>query len=1153
MQETSPASSAVPHAAKPHHIALVEASRSMKRHRILLSFMGLTLPKTCLWSVLWILCAFTAVAQNTTGSIVGRVTDSTSGILPDLEVRIENLNTNDVRTAKTNTSGEYTAPLLKPGAYQVTVSAPGFKTGVRSNITLEVDQTVRADFSLSPGATSETVEVSAAALTLDTDSASVGEVIQEKPVTNLPLNGRRFFDLLFLTPGAVETGGEQSTFRYNAGDAIAIGGSRSSSNGYTVDGTTIMDTTYNTPAYNISLDAIQEFKVQTDTYSAEFGYSANQINLSTKSGTNEFHGSVFEFLRNDALDARGFFNPAPAVVNPLRQNQFGYSLGGPVLFPKIYNGRKRTFFFANYEGERIRQATSEVGNVPTAAELQGQFPFAVTDPTNPGTTFPEVGGVTTIPAARISRFGRIVQSKPTLFFPLPNSTGAFNYVGSVSAPANIDQQNYRLDQTFTPKDTAFFHAAISNILATTPGSLTVVGNAITTQDARNYTLVYTHIFTPNLVNQVHYGYLETLSIQNPYVIPPTDLQALALNGVFDLPNEGYPGIVFSTYNLPNASTTYAGSGSNGLTPLGALQGMNDFQDSLSWTKGAHTIGVGFGLRAWGLSLTSSNRPLGAFTYDGEFSGNQISDFLLGNPVSLTANVAGPLGNPTSGIHPHIHWRDYSPYFQDDWKATSKLTLNLGLRYEFLPGPYEEQNDFFWFDPNIPGGGLYSANKNVVAQYGGGLYAYNGRRGPGPTPKNGFLPRVGFALRPFNDNKTVIRGGYGMFYDSVQLNEYFASGSFYPYSASTTLTAAIAQNTLISTDHLYPNLGTGVVTPAALTFPEVQPANIKNPYVQNWSLGVEREIFKDTILNVSYAGLKGTDLANRGDPNQPTQCNAAHNCDPLNQTPASVKARQPYPNIGTLVMDNFNGYSNYNALNIVGRHQSKDLTLLAAYTWSKGMDIQSSTSGLTGDAAGFIGVQDNHNPNADYARSSYDVGQRLALSMVYDLPVGRGKMLLNTSSKPLDAAIGGWQFNMISVFQGGFPFSVTATDLGFVNDAYAERANQVGNPYPSGFHKSINKWFDTRAFAQPAPGDFGDSSRNLLRGPGVENFDLSLFKNVAFRDRLFCQFRFESFNALNHPQFGIPNQSVNSATFGVISTVNSYHAARENQVGVRITF
>jgi hypothetical protein len=255
----------------------------------------------------------------------------------------------------------------------------------------------------------------------------------------------------------------------------------------------------------------------------------------------------------------------------------------------------------------------------------------------------------------------------------------------------------------------------------------------------------------------------------------------------------------------------------------------------------------------------------------------------------------------------------------------------------------------------------------------------------------------------------------------------------------------------------------------------------------------------------------------------------------------------------LVLDNFNGFANYNALNVIARHQSNDVSLLAAYTWSKGMDIQSSTSGVTGDAGGFIGVQDNHNPHGDYARSSYDVGQRLAVSFVYAIPVGRGRKVLQDAPRALDEVIGGWQFDGIAIYQGGFPFSITATDLGFVNEAYGERADQVGTPYPSGFHKSITEWFNTSAFAQPAAGDFGNSSRNVIRMPGVANWDLSLLKSFTLPEKASLQFRFESFNAFNHPQFGLPNQSVTSATFGTISTLNAYHPAREDQVGLRLTF
>lgn len=312
-------------------------------------------------------------AQNTTGTITGRVADSTGSVVPGASILIENTDTHVSRSAVTDASGNYTATLLPPGHYSVTVNKAGFKSSTSQGLVLDVDQVLRVNVTLSPGTVAETITVNGQQIALDTDSATVGQVISGDQITDMPLNGRQFTDLLVLTPGAVEQSGEQGQYRVNEGNAYSIGGGNSDSNGYTVDGTTILDTSYDTPMYEPSLDSLQEFKVQTKTYSAEYGYSANQVNLSTKSGTNQFHGSVFEFLRNDALDARSYFNRAPQPVAPFKQNQFGYSLGGPILIPHVYNGRNKTFFFANYEGLRVSTAGVAQGNVPTPAELGELF------------------------------------------------------------------------------------------------------------------------------------------------------------------------------------------------------------------------------------------------------------------------------------------------------------------------------------------------------------------------------------------------------------------------------------------------------------------------------------------------------------------------------------------------------------------------------------------------------------------------------------------------------------------------------------------------------------------------------------------------------------------------------------------------------------
>ena len=1096
----------------------------------------------------------TAIAQNTTGTIVGHVIDPSGASISAAKVTVTNVETSETRTITTTQGGDFTAPLLNPGTYQVTVASEGFDPFILSGIHLQVDQTVRADAALKVGGGQQSVSVSAAALTLDTDSSSVGEVVQEKQITQLPLNGRYFTDLIFLAPGAVQSTGEQSN-RLESGNAISVGGARSSSNGYTLDGTSIMDVKFDTPAFNPSLDSIQEFKLQTKTYSAAYGYSVNQITMSSKSGTNTVHGSVFEYLRNDALDARNYFNRDPTPVAPLRQNQFGYSLGGPIVIPKIYNGRNKTFFFANYEGQRISTKITVQSNVPTSDQIQGTFSFPITDPST-GMPFPSTAGVTTIPADRISKLGQLIQSKPATFFPAPNASGAFNFVSSLPQPTTLDQQNYRIDHTFSPADSVFFRATKSDLFETVPAGaagLTAISNSITTQQARNYTIVYTHVFTPNLINQFRFGYLEALARTTPTPIPAADLTALGLSNIFLTPNDGYPSIALATYaNLPNDETAFAGSGAAINTPSISNQPLEDLSDAVSWTHGKHTINFGYGMQWLQFDAKNDSNLTGSLTFNGQFSGNQISDLLLGDADAVGGAVPGPLSNVQTSDSVHLHLRNYAPYIQDDWKATQNLTINAGLRYEFHATPFEGNNQFGWFDPDLPGGGLYVANPIVASTYGNGVYIYNGKRGPGPTPRAAFAPRLGFAYRLNNSDKTVVRGGYGLFYDTVGLTEFQGATTFYPYANSANFTQASSPGP-ISTDNLFPAPSFGPVplkTLQSSLYLFLQP-EYKVPYVQDWSLDVQRQLTPTTVLDVDYEGNKGTRLFQRIDTNQPTQCNAAHNCNPLAQTAATIQARRPYPNFGEVLDEEFTGWSNYNALDAKLERRSQDLTLLAVYTYSRNMDDKSASAAVGGDAGGAFGVQDAHNIPADYARSSFDVGQRFAFSFVAALPVGKGQRILGNTSRLMDTLVGGWQTNGIYQIQKGFPFSIAATDIGFVNEGRSERANVVGNPYPAGFHKSINEWFNTAAFANPAPGDFGNSGRNYLRGPNVDLMNFSIFKVFSLVDRLRMETRFEAFNVFNHPQFSFPNQSVTSATFATISSTARDN--RELQVAVRITF
>ncbi len=1124
---------------------------------------------------------FQLQGQGVTGSFTGHIVDSGAASVPDATVTIVNVETNVPRIAQTDRNGNYTETALPPGTYKVIAEKTGFKRSESGPITLRVDQTARFDLTLAVGQVSETVEVQSSTVGLDTDSSDVGQVISEKQVSELPLDGRNFLNLLFLAPGAVQISGEQNQFRYNAGGAISLGGGRSSSNAYLIDGITNNDTQYQTPAIVFSIEAIQEFKEQTKTYSAQYGYSVNQINLSTKSGTNTIHGSVYDYLRNDALDARDYFNMRPQRVNPLRQNQFGYSLGGPVRIPKLYDGRSRTFLFANYEGLRLSTSITRLAFVPTASELAGKFPATrvvngasvsvpLYDPLI-GQPFAQDGsGNYIIPGNRVSRLGAIAAAK---FFPAPNLTGnpAFNYSGSTASPVQTDQQNYRIDQNFGQNNSVYVRATIDEINRTN-GGLVPIQNTYLLQDARSYVVGWTHIFTPNLLNQIRFGYLEARANTLAFPISSTDLQTLGITGTFLPEGAGYPEVAQATFSGPvtangptiTVPTTYTESSGPLAAPLQALQPTWDFSDTLSWTRGRHTINAGFSFRFFQNDLQTIGVPLGALTTNGQstvgpsasgYAGNQIADLLLGNVQTYQVTSPGPGSNPQAGNNPHIHFHAWAPYIQDDIKVNEHLTVNAGLRYDYFATPYEATNHFAWLNDTVPGGGLFVADRTIVP-FGGGYYTYAGRRNPNDAPRNVFAPRFGFAFRP-GSSRSVIRAGYGLFYDAAETTEYQYDTQIYPYAPSQHFTAQVG-TAQIDTNKLYPVLSTPApITAEGLSFFQLQARHKLDPYTQNWSLSLEDELPHSIKIGVDYEGSKGTHLLVRTSANQPTPCSEDPMCNPSNSKSSHYlpQTRVPFPNfggttLGTIIEDDWVGYSNYNALNVTAEKGGKDLTFLAAYTWSKAMDIKTAASAVQGDPAGWIGPQDSRHISQDYGRSGYDVGQRVVVSALYSLPIGRGKRVGGNVPKAVDLAIGGWQLNGIGNFQGGFPFSISAPDFNNLNNSFAERADRIGTPLPSGFHQSIGSWFDTTAFVTPRPGYFGNSGRNIVRGPRFDNVDLSLFKAFSF-DRVALQFRFESFNALNHPQFGLPDQGVTDTQFGVISTI--VNAARRDQVALKLLF
>lgn len=1073
----------------------------------------LTTPATLLWG------------QGAIGSIVGNVTDTSGAVIPGAVVTVTNTQTNVSRSTKSSAQGSYTVPYLTPGLYQVTVESKGFTKFTAKDIRLAVDQSVRVDAQLKLGAVTQTLTVSGQTVAINTENSTVGQVITGKQTEDLPLNGRNFTDLLLLGPGAVQTSGEQGT-RPNAGDAISIMGGRASSNQFLIDGVTDNDTEYQTPAILPSIDAIQEFKEQTRTYSAAYGSSANQINISIKSGTNQLHGTAFEFLRNDALDARSFFDNA---IPPLRQNQFGFTLGGPVYLPKVYNGRNRTFFFANYEGFRHQSSATSFGVVPTTTELQGQFSTPIT---NPATGQPFPGDA--IPASDISQFAKVV----TPLIPAPNvNLPQGNVELLIPLPTRYDQQTYRVDEDLGPKDRVFGRFSSYNYTDTVQAGLTPIADIL--DDLRNwsYEASYTHIFSPTVVNQFRWGYLNARANRVGAPAPAGSLNALGLTGLYQgLKNISFPIVSFSNSNLSSA-----GGAVN--VPWFNDQPTYDINDSITMMKGDHSLEFGVELRRWQMLNNTTTGFFGQWTFDGSYTGNPLADFLLGDVEEVWATQPTAFSNPANpGAPVDVHYSSFAPFFEDDWNVNRRLTLNIGLRYDYAALPYEEHNHWSWFDPTIPGGGIDVADKSLITKgLGGAYYRYGGGRTAGKSQKKVFAPRFGFAYRPFGGTKTVVRGGYGVFFDTAEAFEDIGSGNIYPYTIRATYYGVPGTSPLNTAD-LFPNLATpGPVQQTDLSFYEPQASQKFDPYVQQWSLTVERQLSSNTTLDLSYNGSKGTHLNMRGNPNQP------YPDDPAN--PTTALERTPFPNMGLIVESFWQANSNYNALNVKFQRRTHGLDLLAAYTWARSMDDKSAAAANGASAAGWAGPMNFHNWRLDYGPSSYDVADRFIAGFVYPLPVGRGERWFSTLSKPANLALGGWQVNGIVNFQSGFPYSVYATDLNFLNHAYGQRADAVGDPYPSGFKKSVQEWLNTSAFRQPALGLYGNAGRNSMRGPGINDFDLSLFKNFAFTERLKAQLRLESFNAFNHTQFNDPDHSVaDGPQFGVIGSAKP---GRINQLALKL--
>jgi hypothetical protein len=1099
--------------------------------------------------------------QTATGQITGTVKDSSGAVMPQVKITVSNQSTGFARNTVSDDAGTYSFPLLPVGIYSVTGEQQGFSIAKRSEIKLNVDQVLRIDLDMSVGTTADTVTVQANAVAIDSETSAIGTMVTSRQVTELPLNGRNFLQLLFIGAGAVETGGEQGSMRQGAGNAISINGSRPTSNNYLLDGTSNTDTALGTPAVVLSVDAIQEFKEQTATYSAEYGFSANQINIISKTGTNDLHGSVFWFLRNDALDAFDTFVKMRATPgedlkkNKLRQNQPGFVAGGPVFIPKLYNGKNKTFWLANYEGRRTRNGFQNLLTVPTPDQLAGKFTSQILDPV---TGLPFSGNV--VPVSRNTRLANLAIAK---FIPAPNYTGTGgNFIIGRALPTDTDQYTLRFDQNLGKYGAFFGRVTNSNWTSISSQNTTQLGDVYFSQKTRNWQVSHSVPITPNLVNQFRIGYIDATANQYGVAAPESEIDALNMTGVFTTLNEqqrSYPAISFG-----GVGSGLSGGGSAVNDYQASNQGMWDVSNGTTWVKGRHTLNFGMNFRKWSLNRDLANDFLGQFTFSGFFTGNQtpdnaVADMLLGYFSGASAfqpagfSVEGKSGNPRS-----FNFMYLAPYFQDDWKVSSRLTLNLGVRWDFRTVPNETNDRMGWRDLANPQGGLLVADKTLVEKGivgDGTYYKYAGRRNPMDASKHVYAPRIGFAFRPFANDKTVIRGGYGVFFDSAEGREIDGAADIYPYVSRGQYSQTLGQAApLFTTDQMFPSFANlGPATPAANSFLAVSMSpEPRNPYVQQWSFSIQRALTANTTIDVNYIGNKGTHLLMRRQIAQayplsdPSVCQA----DPsIGNCP--VLARRPFPNFSTYIDSDWSGNSIYNSGNVKLEHRSNNVIFTTVYTWAKSIDSKSAAAGIGNDVAGWQGFLDNHNVRRDRGRSEFNVDHRLVGSFVYQIPVGRGMKFGSSMSAVADAFIGGWQVNGIATFQVGFPMTISANDAGGLNDTFGTNRADIVGDINAPINRSIAQWFNTAAFKQPGLGYLGNSGRSILNAPGINNWDTGLFKNFKIKERANVQFRFESFNSWNHTQWGVPDRNIGDPIhFG---QVRGARAARINQAGLKFVF
>ena len=1013
-----------------------------------------------------------AQAQTVRGVIGGRIIDPKAAPVPKASVSITNGETNLSRSTVTDERGEFTVPMLDPGPYLLTAEASGLPK-YSQRLILEVDQEIRVDIRLA-ASPADSVQVTGSPSLLRTETSAMGGVIDNRQIVGLPLDGRNFYELSLLLPGVVPAA-QGSAGSVRGAFAVNVNGAREDSNNFLLDGAYNGDPKLNGVGVTPPVDAIREFEVATSTYDTSFGRNAGgQISAVLRSGGNQVHGTAYEFFRNGALDGKNFFAPSDQPAPKYQRNQFGATLGGPLV-------KNRTFFFADFEGTRLAAGQTLVTDVPTAAERIGNFsqsPFVAVDPS---TGYPIPGNQ--LPSYYLDPIG----AKIAALFPLPNrNVPGANYV---SSPSETDNQNHfdlRVDHAIAHRDDLFSRYSFVDDRLFTPfagssGDSEIPGYGLLVPSrAQNASLGETHIFTPALLNELRVAFNRVSN--GDY----QQGQGTSINHQLGLPElSSNP----RDWGLSLISVSgFSPIGDEDTSPEHGTTNTYQIADNATWTRGRHLVKFGFDIRILQENAYRDVESRGFISFQGVYTGNPLEELLLGLP---TDSGGATMNNPE-----HLRSHSYDFFVNDTWRVRPNLTLTLGLRYEYNSPASDAANRANVYNPAT--GSLVPVGQNG---FPAGAYS---------SDYTNFAPTVGLAWSPEKHRGTVFRAAYGIHFDQSSL----APGEGLYFSApyfNLTVYYPIQGLFTPSLDNPFPN-----------NFPYPYPAsatafqrNLATPYIQQWNFGIQQQLGASRVLEVAYVGSKGTHLIDSRDINQ-----AQPSTNPNNL--------RPNPDFADVDIIESNANSIYHSLQArFEQRLSKGLSALVSYTYSKSIDDASGFFTTTGDP-NF--PQNSYDLRAERGLSDFDIRQRFTLSYAYDLPIARGNRWLGGWQ-----SFGVLTFQTGQPFTVMLVEDNDNSNTGFSNLGYGanNRPNVVGNPHLS--NPGAMEWFNTKAFAVSPYGTFGNAGRNILSGPGLATIDFSIVKNTRVSERLNVQFRAEFFNLLNRTNFNLPDNFLGDSTFGQITS------------------